>query len=160
MAYDKAFAYLKEKGYEDRVHVFREGETATCALAAAALGVTEGEICKSMGFRGPDDSKAFLVLAAGDMKINSGKFKRTLGVKASMLSPEATERFTNHQVGGVCPFGIGPDIEVYMDESLRKYEIVYPACGSDNTAVKLTIPELEKLSGSRGWIDVTVPRNE
>lgn len=158
MSYEKAFGYLSEKGFANRVHLFKEGETKTCAMAAAALGVTEGDICKSMAFKGKDDEHAYLILAAGDVKINSGKFKRTFGFKASMLGPVETERFTNHAAGGVCPFGIGPDIEVYMDESLKAYEIVYPACGTDNTAVKLTVKELETLSLAKGWVDVTVPR--
>ncbi|MBR1919737.1 MAG: YbaK/EbsC family protein [Spirochaetales bacterium] len=161
MSYELAFGYLKERGFADRVKVFEGvGTTENCLLASQALGVGVGDICKSMIFHDRDDSSAIMVLAAGDVKFNNGKFKRTFGLKPSMLSAEETERFTNHRIGGVCPFGIGENVKVYADESLKRFETVFPACGSDNSAVKLSVDELFSLSGALGWVDVTVPRSE
>ncbi len=160
MSYEIAFGYLEERGFGDRVHVFEgEGTTESCLLASQALGVGVGDICKSMIFHDREEGRAIMVLAAGDVKFNNGKFKRRFGLKPSMLSAEETEHFTNHRIGGVCPFGIGDDVSVFADESLKRFDIVYPACGSDNSAVRLTVDELFELSSALDWVDVTVPRS-
>ena len=98
-----------------------------------------------------------MVVCAGDVKVNSGKFKQTFGVKAKMLTFDQVHSLIGYDVGGVCPFGVNPGVAVYLDESMKRFEYVYPACGSDNSAVKLTPQELEGLSDSRGWVDVCVP---
>lgn len=109
-----------------------------------------------MAFRKEDG--ALLILAAGDMKISSGKFKRQFGFKASMLSPEETQNIVGHMVGGVCPFGIGDKTQVFLDSSLLRFETVYPACGSDNSAVRLSPDELFSISGAKAWVDVTTEK--
>ncbi len=161
MSYELAYGYLRDRGFGDRVKVFEGvGTTENCLLASQALGVGVGDICKSMIFHDKDENSAIMVLAAGDVKFNNGKFKRAFGLKPSMLSAEETEHFTNHRIGGVCPFGINASVKVYADESLKRFETIYPACGSDNSAVKLSVDELYTLSGALGWVDVTVLRTE
>ena len=151
MAFEKAKQHLEKYNLEDRVIVF-DVSTATVREAAIALGCTDGEIAKSLGFL--VDEKAILVIAAGDQKIDNSKFKAQFHIKAKMLPFEEVERLVGHAVGGVCPFGINDDVDVFLDESLKKYQIVYPACGSHNSAVKLSINELEKASQYISWVDV------
>lgn len=154
MAFEKAYSYLVERSYGDRVQTFTVS-SATVELAAAALGTEPARIAKSLTFLVGD--KAVMVICAGDVKVNSGKFKARLGVKAKMLTREQVHDLIGHDVGGVCPFGINEGVEVYLDNSLQRFDIVYPACGSDNSAVRLTPAELETLSASRDWVDVCVP---
>lgn len=154
MAFEKAYSYLAECNYGDRVQTFTVS-SATVELAAAALGTEPDRIAKSLTFLVGD--KAIMVICAGDVKVNSGKFKARFGVKAKMLTREQVHDLIGHDVGGVCPFGINEGVEVYLDNSLQRFDIVYPACGSDNSAVRLTPAELETLSASRDWVDVCVP---
>lgn len=154
MAFDKAENHLRARGYADRVQTFTVS-SATVELAAAALGTEPARIAKSLTFLVGDH--AVMVLCAGDVKVNSGKFKQKFGVKAKMLTREQVHDMIGHDVGGVCPFGVNPGVEVYLDESLKRFDIVYPACGSSNSAVRLTPAELEAVSDCLGWVDVCVP---
>ncbi|MDO5138922.1 MAG: YbaK/EbsC family protein [Oscillospiraceae bacterium] len=151
MALEKARAYLEERGYGDRVMVF-DVSSATVELAAKAVGTEPEKIAKSMTFKVND--KPVMVVCAGDAKVSNQKFKESFHTKAKMLSFDEVHDCIGHDVGGVCPFGINDGVEVYLDESLKRFEFVYPACGSDNSAVKLAIPELEEVSGYLGWVDI------
>lgn len=152
MAFDKAKAHLEKYGLSDRVKVF-DTSSATVELAAAALGCEGARICKSLSFK-IDDDRSVLVLTSGDCKVDNAKFKAYFGKKATMLSFEECEAKIGHAVGGVCPFGINDGVDVYLDESMKRFEVMYPACGSSNSAVELTIEELEKCSEYKEWIDV------
>lgn len=151
MAIEKVKAYLASFGAEDKIREFPVS-SATVELAAAALGVEGARIAKTMSFL--VENAAVLVVTAGDKKIDNAKFKAFFGTKAKMLTPEQAESMVGHAVGGVCPFALLPGCRVYLDESLRRFEVVYPAAGSSNSAVELTIPELERYSGCSEWIDV------
>lgn len=152
MAFDIAKKYLDEKGYGDRVLEF-EVSSATVELAAVAVGTEPARIAKSLTFM--VDDAPVMILAAGDAKINNSKFKAYFHTKAKMLSYDQVGDLIGHDVGGVCPFGIKDGVKVYLDESLKRFDVVYPACGSSNSAVKLAISELEEVSGYIEWIDVT-----
>lgn len=152
MAFDIAKKYLDEKGYGDRVLEF-EVSSATVELAAVAVGTEPARIAKSLTFMVED--APVMILAAGDAKINNSKFKAYFHTKAKMLSYDQVGDLIGHDVGGVCPFGIKDGVKVYLDESLKRFDVVYPACGSSNSAVKLAISELEEVSGYIEWIDVT-----
>ena len=151
MAIEKAKEHLKKYHLEDRV-IELEASSATVLLAAEALGCSPGEIAKTLSFLIGDEP--VLILAEGTARVDNHKFKETFHTKAKMIAPDQVENFVGHAPGGVCPFGVLPSVKVYMDESLCRYEIVYPAAGNDHSAVKLTIPELELASGSLGWVDV------
>lgn len=151
MSFVKAYNHLKKYNLQDRVIKF-EILTSTVAEAATALGSTEGEIAKSLAFFVSDNP--ILVIAAGDKKIDNAKFKHEFGVKAKMISFELVEEVIGHPAGGVCPFGVNDDVKVYLDESLKQYEIVYPACGSHNSAVRLKIFEIEQTSNYIKWVNV------
>ena len=151
MSIEKAKEHLKKYSLEDRVQEF-EVSSATVALAAQALGCDPDRIAKSLSFK--VDDKAILVVASGMARIDNHKFKETFHKKATMLTSDEVDQMIGHKVGGVCPFGINDGVSVYLDQSLKAYDIVYPACGSSNTAVKLTIEELEKTSGYISWVDV------
>jgi prolyl-tRNA editing enzyme YbaK/EbsC (Cys-tRNA(Pro) deacylase) len=151
MAIEKAKEHLKKYGLGDRV-IELEESSATVQLAAQALGCKPGEIAKTLSFLVGEE--AVLILAEGTARIDNHKFKETFHAKAKMIAPDQVEGYVGHAPGGVCPFGVLPSVKVYMDESLRRYSIVYPAAGNDHSAVKLTIPELELASGSLGWVDV------
>lgn len=151
MAIEKVKAFFAAHDMEDRVREF-EVSSATVALAAEALGCEPAHIAKTMSFKGKEDY--ILVVAAGDVKVDNSKFKQTFGVKASMLHFEEVESAIGHAVGGVCPFAINDGVSVYLDESLKRFETVFPACGSSNSAIELTIPELERYAAPRGWVDV------
>lgn len=152
MAFEIAKKYLDERGYGDRVMVF-DVSSATVELAAEAIGTEPARIAKSMTFL-VDDS-AVMIILAGDAKINNSKFKAFFNTKAKMLSYEQVHDMIGHDVGGVCPFGIKDGVKVYLDESLKRFDIVYPACGSDNSAVRLTPEELADVSAYIGWVDVS-----
>ena len=152
MSIDKARAHLSKFGLEEKIREFQVS-SATVALAAAALGTEEARIAKTLSFALGDE--AILVVAAGDAKVNNQKYKATFEKKAKMLPFEDVERLIGHGVGGVCPFGINDGVKVYLDESLKRFDIVYPAAGTASSAVELTIPELEAASLSLGWVDVT-----
>ena len=151
MAIEKVRAYFKSKGIEDRIQEF-EVSSATVALAAQALGCEENRIAKTLSFHVKE--KVVLIVAAGDAKIDNSKYKAFFGAKAKMLSYEEAEELIGHAVGGVCPFAVNEGVEVYLDESLKRFETVFPACGSSNSAIELTINELEQYSGYISWIDV------
>jgi prolyl-tRNA editing enzyme YbaK/EbsC (Cys-tRNA(Pro) deacylase) len=136
---------------EDRIQEF-EVSSATVALAAQALGCDENRIAKTLSFHVGE--KVVLIVAAGDAKIDNSKYKAFFGAKAKMLAFEEAEALIGHAVGGVCPFAVNEGVEVYLDESLKRFETVFPACGSSNSAIELTISELEQHSNSLKWIDV------
>ena len=151
MALEKAKKYLEEKGFLDRV-IEPEVSTATVELAAAAIGVEPGRICKSLSFLIED--RPVIILAEGMARVNNKKYKAQFGKKARMIPREKVEEYIGHEAGGVCPFGLNSDVTVYMDESLRRWDVVYPAAGNDHSAVRLTLDELMMLSGAAGWVDV------
>lgn len=152
MAIEKVKAFFRQYGMEDRILEMKDS-TATVDLAAQALGVEPDRIAKTLSFKLED--KAILIVTSGCARIDNPKYKALFHSKAKMLAFEEVEPMIGHAVGGVCPFGINEGIDVYLDESLKKYETVFPACGSDNSAIELTIPELEKYSGAISFIDVT-----
>ena len=125
---------------------------ATVAEAADALGVEPGMIAKTMSFL--QDDQPILILTEGTARVENRKYKDTFHIKAKMIPFEEVEQWIGHAPGGVCPFGINDGVKVYLDESLRRFETVYPAAGDDHSAVKLTIPELEEVAGAVGWVDV------
>ena len=151
MSLVKAEKYLEEKGFLDHV-IELEASTATVAEAAAALGVEEGMIAKTMSFL--QGEQAVLILTEGTAKVDNRKYKDTFHVKAKMIPFDEVEEKIGHAPGGVCPFGINEGVDVYLDESLKRFETVYPAAGNDHSAVKLTIPELEQIAGAKGWVNV------
>lgn len=150
MSFEKAKAWLDARGFGDRVREF-EVSSATVELAAAALGCEGARIAKTLSFKLSDG--VVLIVAAGDAKVDNHKFKEKFHQKAKMLTPEEAVELVGHAVGGVCPFGVNDGVRVYLDESLRRFDIVYPACGSSNSAVKLTPEELCAASGGE-WADL------
>ena len=152
MSIQRARAHLRKLGLEERIQEFTVS-SATVALAAEALGCEPARIAKSLSFE--KGESALLVIAAGDARIDNAKFKQRFGMKAKMLGADKVEPLIGHGIGGVCPFGVNEGIEVYLDESLRRFETVYPAAGTSASAVHLTIEELERASECLGWVDVT-----
>lgn len=152
MSIERARAHLAKYGLEDRIRELTVS-SATVALAAKALGCEPARIAKTLSFENGEG--AILILAAGDARIDNAKFKHRFGMKAHMLSAERVEPLIGHGVGGVCPFGIHEGIPVYLDESLKRFDIVYPAAGTAASAVMLTLSELERASEADGWVDVT-----
>lgn len=165
MAIESARHHLRRWGRDADIVEF-DASTATVALAAAALGCEPARIAKTISLRlqGRDSATvdsagaAMLVVTAGDVKIDNVKFKATFGFKARMLSPEEALRLTGHAIGGVCPFGVPDGTRIFLDESLRRFHSVFPACGSGNSAIELTCDELAEYSGSERWVDVTASR--
>jgi prolyl-tRNA editing enzyme YbaK/EbsC (Cys-tRNA(Pro) deacylase) len=151
MSIEKVREYFRKRGMADRVLEF-DVSSATVELAARALQCEPCRIAKTLSFRVGD--RVVLVVAAGDAKIDNQKYKAYFGKKAKMLSAEEIEPLTGHKVGGVCPFAVNNGVEVYLDVSLKLFKTVFPACGSANSAIELTIPELEQHSGFLEWIDV------
>lgn len=150
MAFEKAKEHLEKFALGGKIKEF-DVSSATVELAAAALGVEGARIAKSLSFMA---DLPVIVVAAGDAKVDNKKYKAYFGTKAKMLSPDEVEELIGHAVGGVCPFGINDGVKVYLDKTLTRFESVFPACGSSNSAVGLTLPELEKASGYTEWIDV------
>ena len=151
MAIEKVRAYFRQFGMEDRIQEF-ETSSATVELAAQALGTEPARIAKTLAFA--KDSDCILVVAAGVAKVDNKKFKETFGMKAKMLDFDTVEQLVGHAVGGVCPFGIPEEMEVYMDISLKRFDKVYPAAGSGNSAIALTLDELYQYSRAKRWVDV------
>ena len=151
MALEEAKAYLVDKGYGNRIQIF-DVSSATVELAALAVGTEPARIAKSLTFMVED--QPIMIIAAGDAKVNNGKYKGYFHKKAKMLTREEVNALIGHDVGGVCPFGIKDGVDVYLDVSLKRFDKVYPACGSANSAVELTPDELYRLSGCKEWIDV------
>lgn len=151
MALEKVISYFEKEGLRDRVMVFDQS-SATVELAALAVGCEPAHIAKTMSFL--QNGKAILIVTAGDARIENKKYKAHFHQKAKMIPWDEVENYIGHAPGGVCPFEIKEDVVAYLDESLKRFETVYPAAGSDNSAVALSIDELEKHSKSAGWIDV------
>jgi len=151
MSIEKVKAYFETLGMLDRVMEFPVS-SATVELAAQALGVDGSRIAKTLSFMVQD--KPVLIVTAGDARIDNAKYKAFFHTKAKMLSHEEAAQLIGHAVGGVCPFAVNEGVEVYLDESLKRFATVFPACGSGNSAIELTIPELEQYSGARQWLDV------
>ena len=154
MSVDKVKQYFSKYGMESKVLEF-DVSSATVELAAAALNCEPGRIAKTLSFLVGDEP--ILIVSAGDVTIDNSKYKKTFGKKAKMLTPDQVVELIGHAVGGVCPFAIKEGVNVYLDASLKKYETVFPACGSSNSAIELTIPEMEKYSGYKEWVDVCKP---
>ena len=152
MSIEKVKKYFSQYGMESRVQEFNVS-SATVELAAAALKCEPCRIAKTLSFM--VDGHAVLVVMAGDAKIDNSKFKAYFKTKAKMLAPDEVKVLVGHKVGGVCPFGVNQGVEVYLDESLKRFETVFPACGSGNSAIELTIEELEEYSGYTSWLDVS-----
>ena len=151
MAIEKVRAYLAEHDMADRILEF-EVSSATVELAAQAAGVEPERIAKTLSFHVSD--RVALIVAAGDARIDNPKYKAMFHTKAKMLTPEQAVEMTGHAVGGVCPFANPEGVKTYLDVSLKRFDTVFPAAGSSNSAIELTCPELEQYSGSLAWIDV------
>ena len=151
MSIERVKEYFNKHGMGERVREF-EVSSATVELAAAALNCEGCRIAKTLSFMLGD--RAILIVTAGDAKVDNRKYKDRFSAKARMLSPDEVVALIGHAVGGVCPFAINEGVTVYLDESLRRFETVFPACGSANSAIELTIPELEAYSGYSEWVDV------
>ena len=151
MGIEKVKAYFRSYNMEERIREF-DVSSATVELAAAALHCEPQRIAKSLSFMA--NGHALLVVAAGDARIDNRKYKEQFHTKAKMLSAEEVENLVGHAVGGVCPFAVKDGVDIYLDVSLKRFTTVFPACGSSNSAIGLTIPELEEYSGYVGWVDV------
>jgi prolyl-tRNA editing enzyme YbaK/EbsC (Cys-tRNA(Pro) deacylase) len=152
MAIEKVKEYLNQFNMKDKVLEFAES-SATVELAAEAVGVIPARICKTLSFKSPEG--CILIETAGDAKVDNGKFKNFFGFKAKMLSPEEVLEYTGHEIGGVCAFAIDrDDVKVYTDISMKRFDTIFPACGSSNSAIELTCDEIFKISNALEWIDV------
>ncbi len=147
----KAKEHLEKYGMGNLVMEF-DVSSATVGEAAIAVGCSEGEIAKTLSFI--VDEKPILIVVAGDVKIDNAKYKAEFHAKAKMIPFDNVEEMIGHSVGGVCPFGIKEGVTVYLDDSLKRFDVVYPACGSANSAVKMTISQLEEASEFSKWTDV------
>ena len=143
--------YMKQWGVQDRILQF-EVSSATVELAAQAVGCEPARIAKTLSFFMGDHP--ILIVAAGDRRVDNHKYKEVFHTKARMLTPEQAVELVGHAVGGVCPFAVKPGVEIYLDESLRQFDTVFPAAGSSNSAIEVTMEELERFSGSTNWVDV------
>lgn len=152
MSIEKGREYFRQFGMEDKVQEFSVS-SATVELAAQALGVEGARIAKTLSFMVGE--QPILILMAGDVKVDNPKYKAQFHTKAKMMSPDQLEEFVGHQIGGVCPFGIKDGVEVYLDTSMKRFQTVFPAVGSSNSAIELTIPELEKYSNYKEWVEVS-----
>lgn len=152
MAIEKCREYFSKFNMEDRILEF-EQSSATVELAALAAGCEPERIAKTMSFK--IEGKPILIVMAGDARIDNSKYKGQFHTKAKMLSPDEVVEFIGHAIGGVCPFGINEGVTVYLDESLKRFETVFPACGSSNSAIELNISELEKYSNFTKWVDIS-----
>lgn len=151
MAIERVREYFRKYNMENRI-IELEESSATVELAAQALGCEPARIAKSLSFMVSE--QPILVISAGDVKVDNAKYKTQFGAKAKMLTADQMESLIGHAVGGVCPFGINEGVTVYLDESLKRFTTVFPACGSGNSAIELTIPEMEQYSEYKKWVDV------
>ena len=151
MSIEKVREYFRTQGIEDRILEF-DVSSATVELAARAVGCEAARIAKTLSFM--VDGAPVLIVAAGDAKVDNPKYKRQFAAKAKMLTAAEAAELVGHAVGGVCPFAVNPGVKVYLDVSLKRFGTVYPAAGSSNSAIELTIPELEQYAGSLAWVDV------
>jgi len=152
MSLESVKEHFKQWGKESDIMEF-DSSSATVEQAADTLGIAPAQIAKTLSFRGKEE-KAILVVTAGDAKIDNKKFRHMFGFKARMLSPDEVLEQTGHAIGGVCPFGLANDLEVYLDVSLQRFDSVYPACGSSNSAIELSCKELFEYSSAKQWVDV------
>lgn len=150
MSIERVRAYLGARGMEDRIREFPVS-SATVELAAQALGVEPARIAKTLSFKLGE--RVILIVAAGDARVDNPRYKAEFGGKAKMLTPQEAEELVGHRVGGVCPFAVNPGVEIRLDQSLRRFDVIYPAAGSANSAVVLNCQELEELTGGT-WVDV------
>jgi prolyl-tRNA editing enzyme YbaK/EbsC (Cys-tRNA(Pro) deacylase) len=151
MSIEQVRRYL-QRWNRDKDIIEIEASTATVLEAASALGVIPARIAKSISLKQGDT--AMVIVVAGDMKLDNRKYKDHFGIKAKMLSPEKTLQFTGHAIGGVCPFGLPAGVPVYLDVSLKRFTTVFPACGSSNSAIELTMDELDEYSQNKEWVDL------
>lgn len=156
MSLDRAKSYLISRGLDTERIIEFNSSSATVDLAASAIGCDPSHIAKSISFNTPNG--AILIVTAGDTKIDNTKYKQQFGCKAKMLTPDETIEMIGHSIGGVCPFGINEGVTIYLDRSLCRFESVYPACGSSNSVISLSLNELEELSNYKEWIDVCRPK--
>lgn len=151
MSLEKAKEYLKEYGLDNKVMEF-EVSSATVEEAAKAINCKEQEIAKTLSFIIED--KPILIVVSGDSKVDNSKYKAEFHTKAKMIPFDYVEKMVGHAVGGVCPFGVNDDVAIYLDNSLKRFETIYPACGSSNSAIKLSLEQLEKITNYEKWVDV------
>ena len=151
MSLERATEYLRTRGLETHI-IIPEHSSATVAEAAEALGCEPGMIAKTLSFL--QGEQPVLILAEGTARIDNAKYKARFSKKAKMIPPEQVEDLIGHAIGGVCPFGVNENVKVYLDESLKLHETVYPAAGTDHSAVRLTIPELEHACPDAEWVDI------
>lgn len=151
MAIEAVREYMKQWGAQDRILEF-QASSATVELAAQAVGCEPARIAKTLSFLVGDHP--ILIVAAGDRRVDNHKYKKVFHTKARMLTPEQAVELVGHAVGGVCPFAVKPGVEIYLDESLKQFDTVFPAAGSSNSAIEVTMEELEQFSGSTNWVDV------
>lgn len=151
MSIERVREYFKTQGIENRIMEFSVS-SATVELAAAALGTEGKRIAKSLSFLVGE--KAIIIVTAGDGRIDNKKYKAFFGTKAKMLTGEQVTELIGHAIGGVCPFAVNEGVEVYLDVSMKRFDTVFPACGSSNSAIEMTMEDLEKYSGYKEWIDV------
>lgn len=151
MSFLRAKEYLEKLGLGDRI-IVPEHSSATVSEAAEALGCTPGEIIKTLSFLQGD--RPVLILAEGTARIDNPKYKAQFGCKAKMIPANMVEDLVGHAVGGVCPFGVNEGVAVYLDESLKRHDTVYPAAGDNHSAVRLSVSELETVCGTTAWVDV------
>lgn len=153
MSIEKVRKYFKEFGLEEKIREF-DVSSATVELAAKALDVIPGRIAKTLSFQNKEGG-CILVVTSGDVKIDNSKFKKIFSMKAKMLPTTEVAQMVGHAVGGVCPFAVPDEVPVYLDESLKKYETIFPACGSSNSAIEFNWAELEKYVKNSKWVEVT-----
>lgn len=151
MSFTKVKQYFEAAGLGDRVKVLAHS-SATVAEAAIAVGCEAKQIAKTMSFL--VDEAPILIVVAGDVKVDNKKFKATFQKKAKMIAFDQVETYIGHAPGGVCPFEVKPEVKTYLDVSLQRFDIVYPAAGDDHSAVKLSVAELEEYANSLGWVDI------
>jgi len=151
MSIEKVRAYFRPLGLENRIQEFPVS-SATVELAAQALNVEPARIAKTLSFKLGE--RVLLVVCAGDAKVDNRRYKDEFGGKATMLSFDEAAARVGHAVGGVCPFAVPADVEIYLDESMKRFRTVFPAAGSSNSAIEMTMEELERYSGCRKWVDV------
>ena len=153
MALSDVAEFFARCGHAEDIHIF-DNPTSTVALAAAELGVAPARIAKTIAFYGADPGQCLLVVAAGDARVANSAFRETFGMKAVMVRPEDVAELTGHPVGGVCPFVNPSTAEVYLDASLDRFPTVFPAAGSPDSSIELTVEELERYSAATGWVQV------
>ena len=151
MSFEKARNYLKKYGLDNNVMEFSVS-TATVEEAAKAINCKEQEIAKTLSFI--VEEKPILIVVSGDSRVDNGKYKAEFNTKAKMIPFDNVEQMVGHAVGGVCPFGVNDDVAIYLDNSLKRFETVYPACGSSNSVIKLTLEQLQKIINYEKWVDI------